>query len=90
MITSLTAGALEPLSLRCMDFQFLASLVFDAHSLVSRLTNVAPFNEDKTQQDFRIRIANRTIEWSALDERDLSFAGSTLTSETIYFDLHHS
>lgn len=37
------------------------------------LTNVAPFNEDRTQQDIRIRIANRTIEWSALEERDLSF-----------------
>jgi serine/threonine/tyrosine protein kinase RAD53 len=61
-----------------------------AHSLVSRLTNVAPFNEDKTQQDIRIRIATRTVEWSALDERDLSFDGLTPSSETIYFDLHHS
>lgn len=68
---------------------FMASHVPVAHSLVSRLTAVAPFNEDKTQQDMRIRIANRTIEWSALDERDLSFEGSTPTSETIYFGLHN-
>lgn len=38
----------------------------------SMLTNASPFLEDEAQRDVRLRIAERTIDWSVLESRDVT------------------
>lgn len=45
------------------------------NSWSNRLTSASPFIQDENQRDMKVRIANRTIDWSSLDNLQITELG---------------
>lgn len=80
IVISSTAGALALLFFACEFYLCVAPLPIKhvCFLLLSRLTSSTPFIEDEAQRDMKVRIAERVIDWGALDSAGVSDLGQPL------------
>jgi serine/threonine/tyrosine protein kinase RAD53 len=68
-------GVLASSFSRCKHGIIVVCLQSNGHSSLHRLTNTSPFIEDERIPDLRSRIADRRVDWSALQRENISEDG---------------
>jgi hypothetical protein len=59
-----------------MRLAYAMPLFAEIGGVFHRFTLSSPFIEDENQRDIKVRIAGRTIQWSTLDNVDVSPLGA--------------